>query len=42
MIESSLYGEYLEYYDVIKQDGVLDAQETARAYMTKDAQGTRL
>lgn len=42
VIESSLYGEYLEYYDVIKQDGVLDAQETARAYMTKDAQGTRL
>ena len=42
VIESSLYGEYLEYYDVIKKDGVLDAQETARAYMTKDSKGTRL
>ncbi len=42
VIESSLYGEYLEYYDVLKPDGVLDAQETARAYMTKDSKGTRL
>lgn len=42
VLESSLYGEYLEYYDVLKQDGFLDAQETARAYMTKDANGTRL
>lgn len=41
-IESALYGEYLEYYDVLTPDGVVDAQEFARAYMTKDENGTRL
>lgn len=42
VLESSLYGEYLQYYDVLNVDGVIDAQETARAYMTKDSKGTRL
>lgn len=41
-LESALYGEYLEYWDVLNKNGVMDAQEVARAYMTKDENGTRL
>lgn len=41
-IESALFGEYLEYWDVLNKNGVMDAQEVARAYMTKDENGTRL
>ena len=41
-IESAIYADKLPYYDVINPDGIVDAEEFVRAYMTKDDEGNRL
>jgi ABC-type glycerol-3-phosphate transport system substrate-binding protein len=41
-IKSSIYGEMIDYYDVIDNNGVVNSEEFVRAYMTKDNDGNRL
>lgn len=41
-IESAIYAEMIPYYDVISPNGVVDAEEFVRAYMTKDDEENRL
>lgn len=38
-LETSLLGEKLEYLDVIKTDGYVDAEEFVRGYLTKSPEG---
>ena len=40
-LESSLFAEDLEYFDVINVNGRIDSEEYVRAFMTKDPDGNR-
>ncbi len=42
VLETQLYSEYIDIYDVIYKNGAVNGEEFARAYMKKDAAGNRL
>jgi len=42
ILETQLYSEYIDAYDVIVPNGLINGEEFARAFMKKDSAGTRL
>jgi len=41
-IKSAMYGDVIDYFDVLDKNGVVNSEEFVRAYMTKDNEGNRL